>query len=107
MQQNIIEITFSLLCCILIFVTITSIINYNDFNNQFYTVYIHAELTINNNNENEEEIEKDNIKNKEDKEEKEEEKKKKDSKKEENKRDINKQEKDDNDSWTNADQDHY
>lgn len=108
MQQNIIEITlFSLLCCILIFVTIITIINYTDFNNQFYTVYIQAEPSNNNNNENEEEIEKDNINNKEDKEEKEEEKKKKkDSKKEENKREIKKyQKKDDNDSWTNADQD--
>ena len=48
-----IEITlFSLLICILTFVTITTIINYNDFNNQFYTVYIQAEP--NNNNENEE-----------------------------------------------------
>ena len=115
MQLDNMEITlFSLLFCILTFVIITTIINFIDVNNQFYTMYIYAELTINNNNENEEinnnneneeEIEKDNIKNKEDKKEKEEKKKKKDCKKEENKREINKQEKDDNDSWTNADQD--
>ncbi len=82
MKRDNIEITlFSLLICILTFVTITTIINYNDFNNQFYTVYIQAEP--NNNNENEE----------------------KDDKKEENKKEINYQEKDNNDSWTNADKD--
>ena len=93
MKWDSIKITiFCLLYCILTFVTITTIINYNDFNNQLYTVYIQAEPS-NNNNENEEEIE--------DKEEKEE----KDGKKEENKNEINYHEKDNNDSWTNADKD--
>ena len=92
MKLNSIKITiFCLLYCILTFVTITTIINYNDFNNHF-TVYIQVEQS-NNNNENEEE--------KEDKEEQEE----KVCKKEENKNEINFYEKDNNDSCTNADKD--
>jgi hypothetical protein len=94
MQQNNIEIILSLFYCILSFVIIITIINYNDFNNQFYTLYIQAEPS-NDNNGNEEEIEEDDKENE----------KEKDDKKEENKREINYQEKDDNNSWTKTDQD--
>jgi hypothetical protein len=103
MKWHSVKITiFCLLCCILTFVTITTILNHNDFNNQFYTVYIQAKSS-NNNNENEEEIEdkEENEEEIEDKEENEE----KDGKKEENKNEINYQKKDNSDSWTNVDKD--
>ncbi len=58
MKQNNIEITLSLLYCNLIFVIVlTVIINYNDFNNQFYLIDIQAEPS-NDNNENEEDDDK-------------------------------------------------